>query len=317
LGTGQAGGRQGNSPSCAFRVFGDLPPFTDKNRGWARDISSLTGVLLLGYLVRKYQTNDSNKNEFGEYSEIPLQIFDSFAFVLCKDLKKEIGVKMKFSPFKNPKAIIFDFDGTLAVLNIDFHAMREQIFGLINHFGIEEKLIIEKYLLEVVDEAYQILRKRNPFGAEEFYQKAHRIFYGIEMMAAEKGRLIPGTEKTLNSLRERGIKVGIVTRNCEEAVRKVFPKIDDFCDVFISRNSVKKVKPHPDHLTYIMELLKVSGSEVLMVGDHPTDIQAGKQAGMKTIGVLTGRTKREEFEKIGADYILDNAAEICRLLKEP
>jgi phosphoglycolate phosphatase len=231
--------------------------------------------------------------------------------------KKEIGGKMKSLPFKSPKAIIFDFDGTLAVLNIDFNAMKEQVFDLMRHFGVEEKWIKERYLLEVIDEAYQILEKKNPSSAGEFYQKAHRILYGVEMMAAEKGRLIPGTEKTLKNLRERGIKVGIVTRNCEEAVRKVFPNIDDFCDVFISRDSVKKVKPHPDHLTYVMELLKVSGNEVLMVGDHPTDIQAGKQAGMETVGVLTGRTKREEFEKMGADYILGNAAEIGRVWKEP
>jgi len=35
-----------------------------------------------------------------------------------------------------------------------------------------------------------------------------------------------------------------------------------------SRNSVKKVKPHPDHLTYVMESLKISGKESVMVGDH-------------------------------------------------
>ena len=44
-----------------------------------------------------------------------------------------------------------------------------------------------------------------------------------------------------------------------------------------------------------------------MVGDHIIDIQAGKRVGMKTIGVLTGRTKKEEFEKAGADYILRDA----------
>jgi phosphoglycolate phosphatase-like HAD superfamily hydrolase len=54
-----------------------------------------------------------------------------------------------------------------------------------------------------------------------------------------------------------------------------------------------------------------------MVGDHPTDIQAGRQAGMKTIGVLTGRTQREGFEKAGADYILDNVTKVGRLLEEP
>jgi phosphoglycolate phosphatase len=215
------------------------------------------------------------------------------------------------------KAIIFDFDGTLAVLNIDFNAMRERVFDLLKYFGIEEGLIKEKYLLEVIDEACQVLEKKNPSDEEEFYQRAHQILHKVEMMAAEKGRLIPGMEKTLRNLRKRGIKVGIVTRNCEEAVRKVFPDIDDFCDVFVSRSSVKKVKPHPDHLTYVMESLKVSGDEAWMVGDHPTDIQAGKQAGMDTIGVLTGRTKREGFEKAGADYVLNNATEIGRLLEEP
>ena len=222
---------------------------------------------------------------------------------------------MNSTPFQNIKAIIFDFDGTLAVLNIDFNAMREQVFELMRHFDVEEKLITERYLLEIVDEVYQILWEKNPSGAEAFYQESHHILHEVEMRAADKGRLIPGAEATLKSLREKGIKVGIITRNCEDAVRRVFPNIDRFCDVFISRNSVKKVKPHPDHLSSAMKALDVEGEEAVMIGDHTIDIQAGKKVGMKTIGVLTGRTKREEFEKAGADYILDNATEICKLLE--
>ena len=65
-----------------------------------------------------------------------------------------------------------------------------------------------------------------------------------------------------------------------------------------------------------MKMLDVSGEEAVMVGDHTIDIQAGKKVGMKTIGVLTGRTKREDFEKAGADYILREASEICKLLEE-
>jgi phosphoglycolate phosphatase len=211
-------------------------------------------------------------------------------------------------------AIIFDFDGTLAVLNIDFSLMREQVFNLIERHSIREETIQEKYLLEIIDEVYQILWRKNPSGAETFYQESHRILHEVEMKAAEEGRLIPGAEATLKSLRGERIKIGIITRNCEDAVRKVFPDINDFCDVFVSRNSVKKVKPHPDHLTHAMQLLKTSGEESVMVGDHITDIQAGKRVGMKTIGVLTGRTKKEEFERAGADYILRDASEVCDLL---
>jgi phosphoglycolate phosphatase len=212
------------------------------------------------------------------------------------------------------KAVIFDFDGTLAVLNIDFSEMRELIFDLMGRSGINEEAIREKYLLEIIDEVYEMLLEKNPSGAELFYQESHDILHEVEMKAAEEGRLLPGAGATLKGLRGKGIKVGIITRNCEDAVRKVFPKIDDFCDIFVSRNSVTKVKPHPDHLTRAMDSLKISAEEAIMVGDHIIDIQAGKRVGMKTIGVLTGRTKKEEFEKAGADYVLGDASEVCSLL---
>ena len=214
------------------------------------------------------------------------------------------------------QAIIFDFDGTLAVLNIDFSAMREGVFDLMKGYDVREESIKERYLLEIIDEVYQILWKKNPPSAEEFYQEAHQILYEIEMKAAENGRLISGIEATLKSLMRKGTKVGIITRNCEDAVRKVFPDIDDFCDVFVSRNSVKKVKPHPDHLIYVMESLKIPGEKVVMVGDHIIDIEAGKRVGINTIGVLTGRTKKEEFENAGADYVLRDASEIRELLEQ-
>jgi len=219
-------------------------------------------------------------------------------------------------PLHAIKAVIFDFDGTLAVLNIDFSSMRKRIFDLVRRYGIKEEAVQEKYLLEIIDEVYQILWKKNPSAAETFYQESHDILHEVEMKAAEKGRLIPGAERTLKRLRGKGIKVGIITRNCEDAVRKVFPDINDFCDVFVSRNSVKKVKPHPDHLTHVMKSLKISGEEAVMVGDHMIDIQAGKRVGMKTMGVLTGRTKKEAFEKAGANYVLTSVSEIYKIVVE-
>ena len=217
-------------------------------------------------------------------------------------------------PLHAIKAVIFDFDGTLAVLNIDFSSMSERIFDLMRRSGIKEDALQEKYLLEIIDEVYQILWEKNPSAAETFYQESHDILHEVEMKSAEKGRLIPGAERTLKRLRGKGIKVGIITRNCEDAVRKVFAEIDDFCDIFVSRNSVKKVKPHPDHLTRVMGSLKISGEEAVMVGDHMIDIQAGKRVGMKTMGVLTGRTKKEEFEKVGADCVLTSVSEIYKIV---
>lgn len=217
---------------------------------------------------------------------------------------------------QNLKAAIFDFDGTLAVLNIDFQLMRERFFDLLNLFGIQKELIKERYVLEMINEVYLILSERNPSQANDFYRRAHQILKEVELQAASEGKLIPGIEATLKSLREKGIKVGIVTRNCGEAVLKVFPNLYDHCDIFISRDSIGRVKPHPDHLNSVMKGLHLSGEEAVMVGDHPIDIQAGKKAGMKTVGVLTGKTKREEFERVEADYILRDATEIYQVLEQ-
>jgi len=223
---------------------------------------------------------------------------------------------MNRTKLRNIKAVIFDFDGTLAVLNIDFSSMRERVLDLMKQFGVDKKSIREKYTLELIDEVCQILLKKNDSNVDEFYRRAHLILHRIEMEAAGQGRLIPGTEETLRTLRAKRIKVGIVTRNCADAVLKVFPDIETACDVFVSRNSVKHVKPHPDHLLHVMEAFQILGEEAIMIGDHTLDIQAGKRVGMKTIGVLTGRIKREEFEKTGADFILENASEICGLLED-
>lgn len=227
-----------------------------------------------------------------------------------------MGAHHKQDSLRGVRAVIFDFDGTLAVLNIDFSFMREKVFDLMRHYGVEGDMIEERYVLEIIDEVTQRLWEEDASKAETFYQEAHRILHGIEMEAAGKGKLLPGVEGALTFLRRKGVRVGIVTRNCEEAVRKVFPEIDHYCDVFFSRDSVKKVKPHPDHLTAVLEAFSVRGSDAVMVGDHLIDIQAGKKVKMKTIGVLTGRIIREEFEKAGADYVLRDASEICGLLEK-
>jgi len=225
-----------------------------------------------------------------------------------------MGAHHQQDQLRDIRAVVFDCDETLAVLNIDFSQMRDEVFKLMRKYGIDESSIEEKYLLEIIDEVVPILSKRNSSAAEEFYQKAHLILHEIEMKAAEEGRILPGVKEVLVSLKRKGIKVGIVTRNCEEAVRKVLPDIEKFCDIFISRDSIRRVKPHPEHMTSVLTALHVSGKETVMVGDHPIDIQAGKRVGMKTIGVLTGRTKRDEFEKAGADWILRDASEVCGLL---
>jgi len=225
-----------------------------------------------------------------------------------------MGVHNKQDELRGVRAVVFDFDGTLALLNIDFSSMRERVFELMRKYGVHEGMIEERYLLEIIDEVVQIINEKNTVAAATFSQEAHQILHEVELKAAEEGKLLRGAKETLESLRGKGLKVGIVTRNCEEAVRKVFPDVEKYCDVFVSRDAIRNVKPHPEHLTFVTKALSVSEEETVMVGDHTIDIQAGKRVGMRTVGVLTGRVKREEFEKAGADCVLKDASDICSLL---
>jgi phosphoglycolate phosphatase len=50
-----------------------------------------------------------------------------------------------------------------------------------------------------------------------------------------------------------------------------------------------------------------------MVGDHPLDIQLGREVGTYTIGVLTGHTRAEALFASGADLVLNRAVEILDL----
>jgi phosphoglycolate phosphatase len=213
------------------------------------------------------------------------------------------------------KAVILDFDGTLAVLNIDFAPIKEEIINLIEGYGVARESLREKYLLETIDEGYSTLMKRKGHSAEQFREKAHQILVERELAAASTSRLLPGVESMLRKLKAAGLKVGIVTRNCDRAVRRIVPHIEALCDIFLSRDSVKRVKPDPYHLATILDRLKVSGRHAVMVGDHPMDILAGKRAGMRTVGVLTGRTAGEELMEMGADYVLKSASQLLRLVE--
>ena len=213
------------------------------------------------------------------------------------------------------KAVILDFDGTLAVLNIDFSPIKEEILNLIEKYGVTRESLREKYLLEIIDEAYSILLKRERHLAEQFREKAQKILIEKELEAASRSRLLPGVESMLSKLKMAGVKVGIITRNCDLAVRKICPHIESLCDAFLSRDSVERVKPDPNHLATLLDRLGVSVKHAIMVGDHPMDILAGKRVGMWTVGVLTGRTTEDELMEMEADYVLESASQLTRLME--
>lgn len=211
-------------------------------------------------------------------------------------------------------AIIFDFDGTLAKLNIDFPLMRQAVLDLVRAYAVPMNGLNNLYVLEMIKAAQKLISEMHPSKEKTFVEQAIGLITRIEIEAAKKGELIGGTRDMLAALKKREIKVGVVTRNCREAVNTVFPDIFDYCNSIITREMTRNVKPHTEHLLVALQSLGVAPESSCMVGDHPMDIKIGIHAGTLTIGVLTGYSTSDELTKAGADIIIDKAADIIGVL---
>ena len=212
------------------------------------------------------------------------------------------------------KTIIFDFDGTLARLNIDFSYMRQCIVDLISSFDVDPNGFKNLFALEMIEAGRKEIAWLHPENENDFMERAHNLLRDIEIEGAKKGELFDGIEEMLKELKRRNIKIGVVTRNCIEAVTGLYPDIEYYCDVVITRESTINVKPHPEQLEIALEALNAKPGNTAMVGDHPIDISVGKDVGTYTIGVLTGYASEELLREAGADIILDNATKITELI---
>ena len=212
------------------------------------------------------------------------------------------------------KTVVFDFDGTLAKLNIDFKQMRDAVLKLISSYGIARNYLQTDFVLEMINTSKEILSKSSPQKAEIFTNKAIKMIEAMEIEAAINGELFPQTKELFTCLKLSGISTGVITRNCEKAIKTVFSDILFYCDVVVCRDMVKNVKPNPEHLNKALQMLNTSANTTLMIGDHPLDIQTGRNAGTYTAGVLTGHFRKSDFLNAGADLLLYKASDLLNMI---
>jgi phosphoglycolate phosphatase len=197
------------------------------------------------------------------------------------------------------QALIFDFDGTLAELNLDFAALRDEVLAQARAWGAAPPWP-EGHLLEQVR---ALARGLGP----EFARRALGLIQQRELDAAARGRLLPFAADLLARARAGGLALAVVSRNCGPAIRRVFPQIEAATDAFLPREAVARPKPHPDHLRAACRALEIAPPAAVMVGDHPTDMQAARAAGCQAVGVTTGRTPAAELTAAGAQRVLAHA----------
>ncbi|MDL2307497.1 HAD family hydrolase [Desulfovibrio sp. OttesenSCG-928-C06] len=217
-------------------------------------------------------------------------------------------------PPRTPEAVLFDFDGTLAMLTLDFNAMRHSAYSALKQALPPEELANYDTSKPVMEALSGLLAGYPPQKAAQVNDIVEQNLIAFEVEAARKSRLFPFTIPVLNRLKARGIPSAIITRNCRDSINIVFPDHADYCACLVARHDVSQVKPHPEHLLAALEPLGVAPEKALMVGDHPMDIIAARNTGCLSAGVLTGEADATSIKKANPDWLAENIEELMQVL---
>lgn len=207
-------------------------------------------------------------------------------------------------------AVLFDFDGTLAP-NLDLPGMRKRVVELTRDEGVPETAFAGQYIVETVDSAAQWLTEnRDRTAARRYFEQAHQIILDIETRAAADTQPFPGVQEKLRELRARGLRLGVVTRNCRSAVLEVYPGLLEDVDALHARDDVTHLKPNLRHLMASLAALGCESTRAAMVGDGQLDMRAGAALNMHCVGVLTGSGDHASLLAAGATEVLASCLEL-------
>lgn len=206
------------------------------------------------------------------------------------------------------RAVVFDFDGTLAEPVLDFARMRRELAELVRPYAPWARLAPELPVLEWLEALGGEADAREPGAGPALLAAVHERIRALEVEAAGHTRLFPFARALLAGLAARGVGTAVITRNCARALDTVFPDARAVVGAVLTRDDVARVKPDPGHLGAALAALGAAPASALMVGDHPLDVETGRRLGALTAGVLTGAGGRAALLAAGADFVLPDCA---------
>ena len=173
---------------------------------------------------------------------------------------------------------------------------------------VPDDVVADKDILGMVEAAAENVTARGSDGIA-FCRQAFVVLEKMEVAGCANPRLLPGTDTLLADLKGRGVKVGVVTRNCRRVAGGLLARFSLPHDILLTRDDVVRTKPDPQHLWDALTQLGHSPARAAMVGDHWMDVQAGRRAEVAfTLGVL-GRHDPDWFQPCPPDALVRDLSE--------
>lgn len=175
---------------------------------------------------------------------------------------------------------IFDFDGTLVDLDINWDKVKREVLEYAEKSGADPG-DTSKHLVTIANNVSDTPGRKYAVNA---------IFRKYEQQCIDSGayEVFPGSGETLQRLKEMGHSTAIASNNTEETLRQIARKEGLAADAFRGRDSQFLPKPHPDMLLSLMEEFGESRETTFFTGDNFWDAESGKAAEIRTFLIKPG-----------------------------
>ncbi len=216
------------------------------------------------------------------------------------------------------KAVLFDLDGTLIDTAADFIRIIQDMCREEGKTVVSADLIrtqVSEGARAMVKLVYPELEVTDPI----FFAHRQRFLdiYGADI--AVDTDLFEGMYPLLKELESHHIPWGIVTnkpRWLSEALLKAL-NLTTRCSVLVCPEDVTNTKPDPEPMYLAAKQININAEDCIYVGDHPRDIDAGRNANMYTILAAYGYLPIEHKDDLTAwraDCIVNNVDELHQVI---
>ena len=217
-----------------------------------------------------------------------------------------------------PSAVLFDLDGTLVDSAPDLAQAVDDMLRALGRAPAGEELVrswvgngatmlVKRALAGTMDaDTVNALEEAVWRPALDKFFEAYHIVNGRHTVP------YPGIESFLQTLHERGCRLGVVTNKPAAFTGPLLDSLGltHWFDVVVSGDTLPVKKPDPAPLLHALACLDVPPAVALMVGDSINDVEAAHAAGMPVVAVSYGYNHGHDISTAGADIVVDSLMDL-------
>ena len=216
----------------------------------------------------------------------------------------------------NPKAILFDLDGTLLDTIADLAEAANLMLAELGRPALDQARVHDFVGRGINDLVHRCLAESSePSAAEtEAARDVFRRHYA--RVNGRTTRPYPGVPELLDTLAARNLKMAVVTNKTTVFARPLLEQFDlarYFCAI-ICGDTLPVKKPDPTMICYACDLMGVKPEESLMIGDSINDSLAARAAGTPVLLMKYGYSEGMPLDSIECDGLLSEARAVLDCL---